>query len=73
MSNRQMSAHLGLASAVHEGGRRVCGRPCAKNGARALSPDRLHTLHEGLPQGSRRAGSERAMGPVIGAGGDDNR
>jgi hypothetical protein len=32
---------------------------------RALSPDRLHTLHEGLPQGSRRVGSERAAGPGI--------
>jgi hypothetical protein len=68
-----MSARLGLASAVREGGRRVCGRPCAKHGARALSPNRLHALHEGLPQGSWRARSGRATGPVIRAGGDDNR
>jgi hypothetical protein len=30
-------------------------------------------LHEGLPQGSRRARSERAAGLVIRAGGDDNQ
>jgi hypothetical protein len=72
-SDRQVSARLGLASTVHEGSRRVFGRPCAKHGARALSPDRLHMLREGIPQGSQRAGSERAAGPVIAAGGDDNR
>jgi hypothetical protein len=32
---------------------------------RALSPDRLRPLHEGLPQGSRRVGSGRAAGLVI--------
>jgi hypothetical protein len=68
-----MSAHLGLSSVVREGGKRVYERPCAKHSARALSPDRLHALHERLPQGSRRTGSERATGPVIGAGNDDNR
>jgi hypothetical protein len=67
-----MSARLGLASAIREEGRRVCGRPCAKHGVRALSPDRLHVLHEGLPQGSRRARSGKAAGPIIRAGGDDN-
>jgi hypothetical protein len=47
-----MLAHLGLALAVREGGRRICGRPCAKHGVRALSPGRLYVLHKGLPQGS---------------------
>jgi hypothetical protein len=62
-SNRQMSARLGLASAVREGGQRVCGRPCAKHGARALSPDRIHALHEGLPQevGVQEAGELRGQ------------
>jgi hypothetical protein len=72
-SDRQVSARLGLASTVREGGRRDFGHPCAKHGARALSPDRLHVLREGLPQGSQRAGSGRAAGPVIAAGGDDNQ
>jgi hypothetical protein len=72
-SNRQMSARLGLASAVREGDRRVCERPCVKHGACTLSPDRLHMLHEGLPQGSRHIGSGRVAGPVIRASCDDNQ
>jgi hypothetical protein len=63
--DRQMLACLVLASAVREGGQGVHGHPCAKHGARALSPDRLHALHEGLPQGSQRARSGRAAGPTI--------
>jgi hypothetical protein len=47
--DRQVSARLGLASAIREGGWRVCGRPCANHGARALSPDRLHAPCHGLP------------------------
>jgi hypothetical protein len=60
-----MSGHVGLASVVREGGWRVCRRPCAKHGARALPSNRLHVLHKGLPQGSQRAGSKRVVGPVI--------
>jgi hypothetical protein len=72
-SDRQMSTRLGLALAVCEGCWRVCGRPCVKHGASALSLDQLHALDEGLPQGSRHTGSRRVMGLVIRAGDDDNR
>jgi hypothetical protein len=67
-NNRQVSTFLGLAAIVCEGGRRIHGRPCAKHGARALSPDRLHALHQRLPQGSWRTGSGRVAGPTDGAG-----
>jgi hypothetical protein len=61
-NDRQVLACLGLAVAIREGGWRICGCPCAKHGARTLSPDRLHVLRERLPQGSWRTGSGRATG-----------
>jgi hypothetical protein len=70
-SNRQVSTRLGLAATVREGGRRICGHPCAKHGARALSPDRIHVLRQGLPQGSWRTWSGRATGPTDWAGGNN--